>query len=53
MDKVQLEKVNDSNKAAFINLFNLFHHNRAKFLPDMYSLLMRKVIMTRITHYKL
>jgi len=39
MEKVQLEKVDDSNKTAFINLFNLFHHNRAAFLPELYCVI--------------
>lgn len=37
MENVKLEKVTNSNKTAFINLFNLYHHDRAKFLPGMYS----------------
>ena len=36
MGKVRLEKVGNSSKTAFVNLFNLYHHNRAVFLPDFY-----------------
>ena len=37
MKKVKLEKVGDSTKTAFVNIFNLYHHDRANFLPDLYS----------------
>jgi predicted acetyltransferase len=37
MGKVKLEKVGDSTKPAFVNIFNLYHHDRAAFLPDLYS----------------
>jgi len=36
MEKILLEKVTDSTQSAFVNLFNLYHHNRSKFLPDLY-----------------
>jgi len=36
MENIQLEKVTESGKPAFVNLFNLYHHNRSKFLPDLY-----------------
>jgi len=32
----QLIKVDQDNQTAFVNLYNLFHHDRAIYLPDMY-----------------
>ena len=37
MKNVYLKKVRDSSKPAFINLFNLYHHDLAKFVPDLYT----------------
>ena len=39
MDKTYLEKVTDANRLAFINLFNLYHHDLAEYIPDFYQTL--------------
>ena len=36
MGKVSLEKVKDTDRTIFMNLFNLYHHDRAKFFPELY-----------------
>lgn len=33
---IQLENIDTLNQDAFVNIFNLYHHNRAKFLPELY-----------------
>ena len=36
MADVTLEKICNTNQEAFINLYNLFHHDRAAYVPDLY-----------------
>ena len=35
--EIALERVKDSDKLLFANLFNLYHHDRAKFFPELYT----------------
>jgi len=33
---IQLEAVDSFNQAAFVNIFNLYHHDRALYFPELY-----------------
>ena len=33
---IQLEIVDNFNMAAFVNIFNLYHHDRAVYFPELY-----------------
>jgi predicted acetyltransferase len=37
MQEIKLELVGESNRLAFNNLFNLYHHDLSVYIPDMYS----------------
>jgi len=37
MNTIILERVNENNSVTFVNLFNIYHHDRAKFLPGIYQ----------------
>jgi len=34
---IQLETVDNFNVTAFVNIFNLYHHDRALYFPELYS----------------
>ena len=36
LSKIRLETIKDSNRLAFKNLFNLYQHDLAEFVPDLY-----------------